>query len=183
MDRRKLTEALQNYTSDFKEEEAFALRFLELLLNPNCYLRSNSEAHLTGSAWIVSPKYNRVLLVHHKKLNRWLQPGGHADGDENIYEVALKEAREETGLDKLQSDHRIFDIDIHLIPARKAIPEHFHYDVRFLFLADEDENYTKNHESNDIKWIDIDLLGHYTAGEPSILRMVDKTKAFLVGES
>lgn len=183
MDRRALTEALQSYSSDFREEANFVRRFLALLKRDDCYCRSSLEAHLTGSAWIVNQKYDKALLIHHKKLNRWLQPGGHADGIENIYQVAHTEALEETGLSNLTSNGRIFDIDIHLIPARKEVPEHYHYDVRFLFVADEDKPIAKNHESNEIRWIDIHLLNRYTGNEPSIMRMAAKTKAFLVGKS
>ncbi len=183
MDRRALTEALQNYSSSFREEADFARRFLVLLKKDDCYCRSSLEAHLTGSAWIVNQKYDKTLLIHHKKLNRWLQPGGHADGIENIYQVAHNEALEETGLSNLKSNGRIFDIDIHLIPTRKDVPEHYHYDVRFLFVADEDKPIAKNHESNEIRWIDIHLLNRYTGNEPSIMRMAAKTKAFLVGKS
>ncbi|MDZ7646212.1 MAG: NUDIX hydrolase [Cytophagales bacterium] len=89
--------------------------------------------HITGSAWIVDPSNTQALLVHHAKLNKWVQPGGHADGDENILQVALREAEEETGLKnfKVLSDPP-FDVDIHLIPERADFPEHFHFDIRYL---------------------------------------------------
>ena len=84
MDRRQLIENLENYITPYKEEKYFIPRFLSLLQNfPNCYERSLVSGHMTGSAWIIDQKGKAVLLVHHKKLDRWLQPGGHADGEEN----------------------------------------------------------------------------------------------------
>ena len=111
---------------------------------------------MTGSAWIIDKSKRTVLLVHHKKLDKWLQPGGHADGDENIVNVALKEAIEETGLSSLQLySENIFDIDIHLIPKYKSIPSHYHHDIRFIFTADNKEQFTVSSESNELAWIEL----------------------------
>jgi 8-oxo-dGTP pyrophosphatase MutT (NUDIX family) len=105
--------------------------------NPDCLERSNLAGHLTASAFVVDRERRHLLLIHHKALGRWLQPGGHADGDPNLLAVARREVREETGLDQLHPiTTRPFDLDIHSIPERKGVPEHLHYDVRFLFEAD-----------------------------------------------
>jgi 8-oxo-dGTP pyrophosphatase MutT (NUDIX family) len=131
--------------------------------------------HVTGSAWIVDAGRNRCLLTHHKKLNRWLQPGGHADGDADIAGVALREAYEESGLANLALvDPEIFDIDIHLIPLRQNEPEHFHYDVRFLIECGDDEGYVISEESHDLAWVPLSQIRTYST-EYSILRMVKKT--------
>ena len=107
-----------------------------------------------------------------------MQPGGHADGDENVLRVSLKEAEEETGLVNLKSINEIFDIDIHTIPARKDFPEHLHYDIRFLFEGSEQENVVVSEESHDVKWIALDELEKFTQ-ERSVLRM--KEKLFIHG--
>lgn len=112
--------------------------------------------------------------MHHAKLDKWLQPGGHADGDENVMNVALKELQEETGLMQASLNRdSIFDIDIHTIPARGDFPEHLHYDIRFLFSTDESDSLTINHESHDIQWVNLATLEKYSQ-EKSILRMKEK---------
>lgn len=111
--------------------------------------------------------------MHHAKLNKWVQPGGHADGEENILNVALREAEEETGLKNLMPNAAIFDVDVHVIPARKDFPEHFHYDIRFLIEADEREKIVVSDESHDVKWVSLDELEEYTS-ERSVLRMKEK---------
>jgi 8-oxo-dGTP pyrophosphatase MutT (NUDIX family) len=89
--------------------------------------------HFTASCWLVSADGQRLLLTHHRKLQRWLQLGGHADGDRDLAQVALKEAEEESGLSGLVlEDPAIFDLDKHWIPERKDVPGHWHYDVRFV---------------------------------------------------
>src|ERR1043166_7436421 len=140
MNRSSLIKDFQSYQSDFEEEKQFVARFLELLSHQDCFQRPHLPGHITGSSWIVNKDRTKTLLVHHAKLNKWVQPGGHADGEENILNVALREAEEETGLKKLNPNQNIFDVDIHLIPARKDFPEHFHYDIRFLVEANEEED-------------------------------------------
>jgi 8-oxo-dGTP pyrophosphatase MutT (NUDIX family) len=96
------------------------------------------EGHLTGSAIIVSAEGTRTLLLHHRKLDRWLQPGGHVeDGDASVFDAALREACEETGLADFSAPlgAAILDLDVHAIPASGADPPHFHYDVRFLLTT------------------------------------------------
>ncbi len=135
--------------------------------------------HLTGSAWVVSDGVGSpaVLLTHHRKLDRWLQLGGHSDGDADLPGVALREAREESGVAPFVppgSDRwRLFDIDVHAIPARGDVPAHEHYDLRFLFFADREQPVTVSDESHDVAWISLQALEEYT-DEPSMLRMRGK---------
>ncbi len=98
-------------------------------------LRSCLVGHLTGSALVMDDASGKVLLLHHAKLQRWLQPGGHADGEGDLGAVALREATEETGLQGLELMRPAIDLDIHVIPARGSEPEHLHLDVRYLVLA------------------------------------------------
>ena len=145
--------------------------------HPNCAERSLQIGHLTGSAWIVDRERKRTLLTHHRKLNKWLQLGGHADGELNPLAVAMREASEESGLTRLRvvSDE-VFDLDRHLIPARKAEPDHWHYDIRFMIEADPDEPLLISDESHDLAWIEIARMADYNA-EESMLRMARKTLA------
>ena len=171
-----IQEAIADYKSVFAEELKFRESFLELLQHPRCFFRDHLPGHITGSAWIVDPSRQFVLLVHHVKLNRWLQPGGHADGEEDVFGVALREAEEETGLKSLEVSYPgIFDLDIHTIPARKDFPEHLHFDVRFCFQAEKDSTLILSEESHDLQWVAISEISRYTEANSSILRMCEKT--------
>ena len=142
---------------------------------PDCFERTCFEdGHVTGSAWIVCPQRQRVLLTHHRKLEKWLQLGGHSDGVSNTLRVAQREAEEESGLTVRPVNESVFDIDIHTIPVRGDDPEHKHYDVRFLFEADDHAPLTMSDESNDLRWVSIEALPNLTA-EESVLRMARKT--------
>jgi 8-oxo-dGTP pyrophosphatase MutT (NUDIX family) len=129
-----LLNKLRVHTPRDAHEAAMAEALRQFVANhANCFERSLRIGHITGSAWIVDRGRTHALLTHHRKLNKWLQLGGHADGDPDILRVALREAREESNLDAIRPvSEDIFDVDIHVIPARGAEPEHLHYDVRFL---------------------------------------------------
>jgi 8-oxo-dGTP pyrophosphatase MutT (NUDIX family) len=166
------------YSTPYDNEQNFSSEFLALLQHSNCYFRDHLPGHLTGSACIIDESKQFMLLTHHAKLNKWLQPGGHADGDENILAVALREAEEETGLKNftpLIDD--IFDIDIHTIPARKDLPEHFHFDVRFLFQASRMEDLVISEESHDLAWVHINEIAQITNQNIAMMRMADKVKS------
>jgi 8-oxo-dGTP pyrophosphatase MutT (NUDIX family) len=171
----ELIEALRKYSTSFNEENNFIELFLDLLKSPDAYQRTHLPGHITGSAFIVDQNREFTLLTHHAKLNKWLQPGGHADGDENVMRVALREAEEETGLKNFKLvTSEIFDLDIHLIPARKDFPEHYHYDIRFLFIASKDEPLVITEESHDLGWKKISDIEMLTGNNPSMVRMAKK---------
>jgi 8-oxo-dGTP pyrophosphatase MutT (NUDIX family) len=178
MDRKSLLHQLTNYKTVYPEEALFVPRFRSLLTNfPDCYKRSMRTGHMTGSAWIINEHADAVLLVHHKKLDRWLQPGGHADGDENMVHVSSREAREETGLASLKLiNENIFDIDVHQIPEHKDVESHLHHDIRFLFQADESEGIIISNESNEVAWFPLDRAALCTGNNRSVHRMILKTK-------
>lgn len=143
--------------------------------NPDCFERSLVPGHITASGWIVSADKEAILLMHHRKLDRWFQPGGHCDGDPDVAAVAAKEVEEETGLQNVKLlQEGIFDVDIHLIPANSKDAAHNHYDIRFLFEADPAEELVINVESRDVKWIPIHEVKFLNDSE-SIMRMVRKT--------
>lgn len=180
MNRSELIDAITSYETSFEDERNCKSRFLDLLSYDNCFERSLTFGHITASAWVLDVDNGKVLLLHHKKLNKWLQPGGHADGNENVVAIARQELEEETGLkDIFLLKEGIFDLDIHRIPARKNEAEHEHYDVRFVFSTKSPSSIVKNHESNDLKWVALDDVAEYSQEEPSIMRMVDKSEELL----
>lgn len=158
--------------------EVNAIKMLNFFDNYNgCFEKDNLPGHFTGSAWVISPDKNKILMTHHKKLNMWLQLGGHADGEKDLKLVAIKEAKEESGFNNFSIlSEEIFDLDIHKIESINEEPEHLHYDVRFLLEADPNEqNIIISEESHDVKWIHLDDVLEYNS-EGSISRMVEKTK-------
>lgn len=176
MDRLSLRTNLENYRTPFEEEASFIPDFIKLTHDEQAYVRERKDGHFTGSAWIVNKKRTHALMTLHRKLNRWLQLGGHADGNENLLEVALLEAQEESGLSSLRIvDSGIFDIDRHVIPQKGDIPEHFHYDVRFLIEAEMNEPLVLSEESKDLAWIPFDAVEDLVGFNPSITRMLEKT--------
>jgi hypothetical protein len=172
--RTTLSDALRRYLHRHPDEEETVRRFIDFVeREPGCFERTTVEGHVTGSAWIVDPDGQRVLLTHHRKLDRWLQLGGHADGDTNVLRVALTEAREESGIHEFTVVmEEIFDVDIHPIPARGVDPEHFHFDVRYVLRA-HSTDHVVSEESHDLAWVDVERIEHYTT-EASMLRMARK---------
>jgi len=129
--------------------------------------------HFTGSAFIVHPSEDRVLLTLHAKLKKWVQLGGHADGNPDIFEVALREGLEESGISQLGPlSTEIFDVDIHNIPDGPRRPAHKHFDIRFLFRASSAE-FNISSESIDLDWIALENVGALCQS-PSMDRMVQK---------
>jgi 8-oxo-dGTP pyrophosphatase MutT (NUDIX family) len=144
------------------------------LAHADCCERTCAPGHFTGSAWLVSADGERALLLHHRKLDLWLQPGGHADGDGDLASVALREAEEETGLEGLRIEGGVFDLDRHVIPARGAEPEHFHYDVRFVVRAGTHEDFTVSEESHALAWIPMREIATDAGADESVRRMARK---------
>jgi len=153
----ELRAQLAAYAQRQPAHAALADEFSTLLDDPeNPFLRERLAGHFTGSAWLVSADGKRVLLTHHRKLDRWLQLGGHADGDRNLARVALKEAEEESGLSGLVlEDGALFDIDKHWIPERRDVPGHWHYDARYVVRAVGSEQFAISEESLALAWREI----------------------------
>jgi 8-oxo-dGTP pyrophosphatase MutT (NUDIX family) len=149
------------------------LRRIEDLVRrqPDCLWRSSLEGHLTGSAFVVGSERRSLLLIHHRALDRWLQPGGHADGDPDLEAVARREVLEETGVGGLNLlAPGPFDLDIHAIPEKRGVPAHLHYDVRFLFAAPAGSTLQADErEVREAVWIPLDDLGRLPLDE-SVLR-------------
>lgn len=143
---------------------------------PQCWQRSTVEGHITASAWIIDPAHDHALLVHHRKLDRWFQPGGHIEDDADLFGAARREAQEECGLPTLTPVvPAIFDIDVHAIPANSKEQQHLHYDIRFAFYADPHAPLVVSAESKAVRWFPLEtLLADDT--EISIRRMAAKTR-------
>jgi 8-oxo-dGTP pyrophosphatase MutT (NUDIX family) len=176
--RKPLLGLINDYLRRFPDEQETARRLLDFVAaNPDCFRRELLAGHVTGSAWLLDRSLQRALLTHHRKLNRWLQPGGHADGDPDVMAVAMREATEESGLGGIEPVMtEIFDLDIHEIPARGDEPAHSHYDCRFVLRATDDHDYVVSDESHDLEWIALGKIHTYT-DEESIMRMIRKTHA------
>lgn len=138
--------------------------------------RALAIGHLTASAWILDETYSHALLLHHGKLHKWLQPGGHVENDPDLQTAAWREACEESGLRDVRPVFAdIFDVDVHAIPARPGEPEHDHYDIRFLFTADKSSPFVISSESKSLAWVALERITELTQ-EESVLRMVRRTE-------
>ena len=175
MKRDSLIALLEAYTPESGEEEKMYRETIAFVKEyPDCFERTLLKGHITASGWVLSEDVQSVLLMHHFKLDQWFQPGGHCDGDPDVENVARKEVAEETGIHHLSlAKAGIYDVDIHLIPARKEIPAHYHYDIRFAFKPVEHQHIVVNSESNDVQWIHLSEVAKYNSSE-SVMRMVRK---------
>ncbi|QDT70498.1 NUDIX domain protein [Planctomycetes bacterium MalM25] len=191
-DRQTLLDLLTQYAVAHPEERAMADRIAALAgAHEDCFERTCRPGHLTGSAWVVSADRERHLLLHHGKLDKWLQPGGHADGQTDLATVARREVEEETGLRELElisDSHGLapLDVDVHDIPERRDAAgnvketAHEHHDVRYLFLVTGDETLTLSEESHELRWCRPDEVRTLTQ-EESVLRLLNKAKKRLEG--
>lgn len=144
----------QYHPTDLTEQNALEKMYQFLQSEENCFERSCLEGHFTGSCWLENFDGSAGLLTLHKKLSRWLTLGGHADGDHDLLRVALKEAKEESGLlNIVPVSSNIFDIGVCYVPQYQDVPPHYHYDVRFYLKALDDEPFIVSDESNALLWV------------------------------
>lgn len=171
----RLRTQLQAYAARHPEHAGLSGDFQAVLDSAdNPFVRQRLQGHFTGSAWLVSADGQRALLMHHRKLERWLQPGGHADGEVDLAAVALKEAQEESGLPLLQpedTDGAIFDLDRHWIPERAGVPGHWHYDVRYVIRNTGSETFVINAESLALAWRQVADIAEDPGSDASLVRM------------
>jgi 8-oxo-dGTP pyrophosphatase MutT (NUDIX family) len=165
-----------------ESEDKDRSRMLRLLdEEPACFERTCFPGHFTGSALVVSADGSRALLHHHRFLDRWLQFGGHCDGDEDIVRVAVREAQEESGIAGLiVASRNPFDLDIHAIPAnpKRNEPAHEHFDVRYMLIAPEGAKFTVSDESHELRWFTPDEMLELPI-DAGMVRLVEKWKAIL----
>lgn len=168
-------DTLQRYRDQWHAEDATVAQFKAFLAaHGDAFERSNRVGHFTGSSWLVSEDSARVLLMHHRKLDRWLQPGGHADGEADLADVALREAQEETGVRELRIGGDVFDLDRQVIPARGDEAEHWHFDVRYVVRAGADERFVVNAESRALVWQTAAEVADDESLDASLRRMARK---------
>lgn len=169
-----LIKELERYeASDEAEREALERLCSFVLAHPDCCDRSLQEGHITGSSWLINPKGDKVCLHFHKKLQMWMQFGGHADGNLDVRAVAIRETEEESGIEGIVPVMpEIFDVDVHAIPARPAEAAHFHYDVRYLLQAPH-ENFVCSAESEKLAWFKYEELAKLKLDD-SVRRLAEK---------
>jgi len=172
--RKKLLNLLHSYLPTYPEEIFYKEKLIEFVeAHENCFERSLEVGHITGSSWLLNWNRSKALLLLHAKLNIWVQPGGHCDGESDVLQVALKEAREESGIDEIVPVmEEIFDLDIHDSPAMGSLNKHVHYDVRFLLQCTSDRDPVLNHEVKALKWVRIEEAVFHQ--KPSLARMFHK---------
>jgi 8-oxo-dGTP pyrophosphatase MutT (NUDIX family) len=179
MHRNELLKLLDAHDTRFNAEAGFIARTRDFVeTHPDCFNSQLLPGHVTGSAWVVNPARDKVLLMHHRKHDQWFQPGGHADGDSDIIRVALRETHEETGIP--QSDIRLvdgkpFDVDIHQIAPSQYGPGHTHFDIRFLIEIDDALPVPGNDESHQVLWVPLHKVASYN-NNLSTYRMLEKTR-------
>lgn len=173
----------QRLENPFKEDESVIERFHDLLINGTApFSRTHFPGHVTGSCFVLDPSRKNILLLKHRKLGKWLQMGGHCDGECEVRAAALREAWEESGNPDIRFlSQEIIDLDIHMIPENPKEPEHLHFDVRYLALCTEPQKIELDeNEGTDLKWFSWDEA-YKTALEPSMhrvfrkIQMIDQT--------
>jgi 8-oxo-dGTP pyrophosphatase MutT (NUDIX family) len=162
--------------------------FLHRTTCEKLYDRRNFDGHITASAFVVNKDFSAFLMLYHKKLNRWLQPGGHVDlADADLLTSAIRETVEETGITakgltpvEWFTHGAIFDIDSHLIPANttKDEPSHLHHDCRFLLICDQEERMEVNQqEAHDCKWVPLADLENDTTFKHVVQKIMETVKS------
>ncbi|MEE9128238.1 MAG: NUDIX hydrolase [Planctomycetota bacterium] len=177
MHRGPVLSMLVRYEQRYPEEADCVHLVRDLVLtHEGCLLRTCRPGHITASAWIVTNDRRHFLMTHHRKLDRWLQLGGHVDGEPHPELAALREAREESGMEDFQlfptesGEAMPLDVDVHEIGAHKNEPAHLHHDLRFLLVAGAGQSLRISHESKDLKWFPTEDLESVVA-EENLLRL------------
>lgn len=176
MHRQKLLNQLLRYRDTSPDEHQKVDGIIKFVKeNPTCFDRELEAGHITGSAWLVNHTGEKALLGLHKKLGIWTQLGGHADGDSDVLQVALREAQEESGINSIEPfNNEIFDVDVHLISARPNEPEHTHYDIRYFLRVTKDAEFKINDEMMELRWINAQDALKILQLDQSIIRMIKK---------
>lgn len=168
---------LLKYMADHPDEQDAAQVLAFLAAQSNLFGRDAAGGHITCSAWVVDPSLSRTILVLHRRLGRWIQPGGHIEPFETPFEGARREALEETGLHELfPAGESLFHVSVHPFPEGKDGPAHLHYDLSYFFFAPEAGPLIAPPETEGAAWVELDRIADYTE-EATIIDMVEKTAA------
>lgn len=173
----KILKEIESYKPWDSEEKEAKEKIVEYLKTNNIIIDTeNKDGHLTASAWIVNSKRDKILMTHHKILDIWIQLGGHTNKGETAFIAALREGYEESGLKTISEVNKdIFDLDVHYFPETRKNKAHYHYDIRYLFEANENDEIVVSNESKDVKWISFEDLYKFT-DEKALQRMMEKAK-------
>ena len=174
----ELVDALNRFRPCNEQEETDKNQILSLLSGgQDLYTRDNPVAHLTASSWVVSPDRKQVLLVYHNLYRSWSWMGGHADGDRDLCQVALRETREESGLEDLTLvSPEIFSLESLTVDGHekrgKFVSSHLHLNVTYLFEADPEQPIAiKPDENSGVSWFPVSQLPD-TVSEPWLLERI-----------
>lgn len=134
--------AYRPWNEQERQDQVLILDFLRK--NPDAFYRTNLLAHMTASAWVVNPQRSKVLMVYHRLYDSWSWAGGHADGEEDLLAVALREVREETGVQRLRPvTEEIYSLEVLTVDGHEKhdryVPSHLHLNVTYLLEAEEDQ--------------------------------------------
>ena len=160
MDIQKAIAAYMPWNEQEERDKAVMLRFLQT--GPDAFLRRNLMAHMTASAWVVNPARDKVLMVYHKLYDSWSWTGGHADGETDLLAVALREVREETGVQRVRPvSGEIYSLEVLTVDGHERrgvyVPSHLHMNVTYLLEAEEDERLRVNEEENSgVRWFSLE---------------------------
>lgn len=158
-----IQEQIKMYHSSNEQEKKDQEFILKMMNEKDIFERKNTVAHFTASAWVTNPSHTKVLMIYHRIYDSWSWMGGHADGCEDLFEVAKKELKEESGLNSFSSNGNIFSLEV--LPVKKHIKKdrtvesHVHLNVTYLFEIDENEPLKVNlEETKGIQWISLNEL-------------------------
>lgn len=175
-----LYEELKLYTPFNQQEEKDKQLFLDFIeKNDDAFFRENVTGHITASSFIVNKSRTRVLFCYHNIYNSWSWTGGHADGEENLLSVAIKESTEETGVSVTPVSKKIFSVELLPVAGHikkgKYVSSHIHYNVTYLLEADENEKTAVCEEENSaVSWIDISEIPHKSTEKWMIEKIYNK---------
>lgn len=172
------------YNEQERKDKELMLWFLKS--NPNAFDRENTIAHMTASCFIVDPAMEKTLFCFHRIYQSWSWLGGHADGDKDLLKVALKEAREESGLTHIRPyDSKIFSIESLCVNGHVKrghyVSSHLHFNVTYLLVADMNETlHIKEDENSSLRWFALDDILK-ASSEPWFVehiypKLIEKTK-------
>ena len=159
MDIREQIKAYEPWNEQEQNDKEELLRALSL---ENVFLRENRMAHMTASAWVVNASRDKILMVYHNIYNSWSWLGGHADGEQDLLSVAVREVQEESGIQKVKPlSEDIFSLEILTVDGHEKrgsyVPSHLHLNVTYLLEAAEDENVQiKADENSGVAWFSVE---------------------------
>lgn len=184
-----LYEQLQQY-HPYNEQEANDCDVMLGLLEkePNIFLRENRTAHFTASSWLLNREHDKVLMIYHNIYHSWAWTGGHADGEEDLLAVAIREAEEETGVTGIVPiKDGIYSLEILTVDGHEKrgayVPSHLHLNITYLLEADEEAVLRiKPDENSGVKWFPLEEALKASSEPWMVERVYKKLNEKLKGE-